>query len=247
LFRWLGVFGRKAVPRLTRHELKEQIQHDPFAESVAKVVDYTSSHRSSVIRWVVIAAAVALIAGGVLWYNSYSRSQRQQDLESAFQILAAPAGPDVPAGLKSFATEDAKRQASLKALTDVVNKDGDSHEGLIARYYRGTLTAQKDPKAAESDLKAAADSSAEVSSLAKIALSGIYAGENRLADAQALLRSLIDKPNSLVSKEQAQIQLVQLDRTANPQEAKNILQQIKSSDPAIAGAVKELSSQLEQR
>ena len=232
---------------MTRHELKEQIQHDPFAESVAKVVDYTSSHRSSVIRWVVIAAAVALVVGGVLWYTSHARSQRQQDMERAFEVLAAPVGPDVPAGLKSFPTEDAKRQASLKALSDVVSKDGGSREGMIARYYRGTITAQKDAKSAEADLKAVADSSAEVSSLAKIALSQVYAGENRLPDAQALLRSLIDKPNSLVSKEQAQIQLAQLDRTANPQEARNILQQIKSSDPVITGAVRELSSQLEQR
>jgi hypothetical protein len=238
---------RKAVPRLTRHELKEQIQHDPFAESVAKVVDYTSSHRSVVVRWVVIAAVVALIAGGVVWYRAYARTQRQQDLEKVFEVLSAPVGPGAPAGVKSYPTEDAKRDASLKALTGTINQDGDSDEGLIVRYYRGTLNAQRDTKAAETDLKAVADSSVEVSSLAKIALAQLYAGENRMSDAQALLRSLIDKPNSLVSKEQAQIQLAQLERTVNPQEAKKILKQVKKDqNPVVARAVDELSAQLEQ-
>jgi hypothetical protein len=232
---------------LTRHELKEQVQHDAFAESVAKVVDYTSSHRASVVKWTAVAVAVALIIGGVVWYNSYADGHRQQDLAAAFQVLSAPVGANAPAGTKSYPTEDAKRAASLKALTDVVNKDGDSREGMIARYYRGTLTAQRDLKAAESDLKAAADSSADVSALAKVALSEVYAGENRISEAQALLRSLIDKPGALVSKEQAQIMLAQLDQTANPQEAKQILQSLKKpgQDPEVARAADQVSAQLE--
>jgi hypothetical protein len=231
---------------LTRHELKEQVQHDAFAESVAKVVDYTSSHRVTVVKWAAAAVLVALIIGGVLWYNSYASSQRQQDLEAAFQVLGAPVGPNAPAGVKSYPTEDAKRPASLKALTAVINKDGKSREGMIARYYRGSMNAQRDPKSGLDDLKAVADSNADVSALAKVALSQIYAGENRVSDAQTILRSLIDKPSALVSKEQAQILLAELDKTTNPQEAKRILDSLKKpdQDPEVTRAVDQVSAQL---
>ena len=231
---------------MTRHELKAQVQHDPFAESVNKAFDYVSSHRSIATKWAAVGIAVLLVILGFVWYRSYARSQRQQDLESAFEVLGAPVGPNAAKGVKSYPTDEAKHAASLKVLTDVLNKDGDSHEGLIARYYRGTLNAQQDPKAAENDLKVVADSSADVSSLAKIALADLYAGENRVGEAQALLRSLINKPNALVSKQQAQIMLAQLDETANPQEAKQILQDLKKpdQDPAIARAAEQVSAQL---
>lgn len=229
---------------LTRHDLKEQIQHDAFTDSVSKVVDYTSTHRSDVIKWIAAAVVAAVIAGGVIWYLSYSRAQREQDLANAFAVLSAEVGPSAPAGVKSYPTEEAKRDASIKALTEVVNKDGNSEEGRIAQYYRGTLEVQTNPGAAESDLKAAADSHGDIASLAKVALSQIYAGSNRVSQAQSLLRDVIDHPSALVSKQQAQIMLAQLDQTANPQEAKGILQSLKNDpDPAIARTAGQLLTQ----
>jgi hypothetical protein len=233
---------------LTRHELKEQIQHDPFAEAVARAVDYTMSNRQLVVRWTAIAVAVLAIIGGIIWYSSYSRSIRQQDLDAAFQVLSAQVGPQQQSQVgKSFPTEDSKRQASIKALAGVVAKDGGSREGLIARYYLGTLKAHQDPKGAETDLKAVADSSSEVSSLAKIALAQLYAGENRVPEAQQLLRDLVNKPTDLVSKQQAQVMLAQLDQTTSPQQAQKIIKELKTQTlrPAVSRAVDQLSTQLE--
>jgi hypothetical protein len=229
---------------LTRHELKEQVQHDVFADSVARVVDYTTTHRSQVIKWSSIAVVAAAIVAGVLWYLSYARGQRQTDLEAAFQVLSAPVGQNTP-GVKSYPTEDAKRNASVKALTEVINKDGGSREGRIAQYYRGTLNVQKDPKSAESDLKAVANDSGDIGSLAKIALAQVYSGSNRVPEAQGLLRDIINHPTSLVSKAQAQIMLAQLDQSANPQEAKNILQDLKNNpDPVVARSAEQLLGQI---
>lgn len=230
---------------MTRHELKEQVQHDAFSDSVSKVVDYTTSHRSTVIKGIAVAVAVALIIGGIFWYLSNARAQRQADLDAAFQVLSAPVGSTAPAGVKSYPTEDAKRDASLKALNSVIQKDGNSREGHIAQYYRGTLNVEKDSKSAESDLKTVADSSGDVSSLAKVALSELYAGSNRVPEAQNLLRDVINHPTSLVSKEQAQIMLAQLDQTANPQEAKSILQDLKNNpDTAVSRTATQLLGQL---
>jgi hypothetical protein len=240
-----AIAGKKGSSRLTRHELKEQVQHDAFAETVTSILEYSRAHRAQLLRWGLVTVAVLAIVLAGLWYSAHTRAQRQADLAAAFDVLQAPVGPPNQFG-KTFPTQDAKRDASVKALTAVINKDAGTAEGYMAQYYRGSLKAQLDPKGAEADLRAVANSASPSAPLAKIALSQLYAGENRIAEAQQLLRSLIDKPTSLVSKAQAQILLAQLDQTANPQEAKKLLQSLRTAnqDPAVTRAVGELSASL---
>ncbi len=231
---------------MTRHELKDQLQHDHFTDAVSDIVGYISSNREILTRWIVGLGIVLILAGGAFWYASYRRSIRQQDLQAAFDVLETPVGPANQFS-KTYPSQDAKQQASLKALSSVVAKDGGSREGLIAQYYLGTLKAQKqDTKGAESDLRTVADSSSECAPLAKIALAQLYAGENRVTEAQALLRSMVNKPTDLVSKAQAQVMLAHLDATTNPQEAKKILQTLRTpnQDPAITRAADQISAQL---
>ena len=197
------------------------------------------------MRWSIALAIVLIVGGAAWWYAAYRNSVRQQDLQNAFAVLEAPVGAPGQLG-KSFATQDAKTQASMKALQDVIAKDGGTRQGLIAQYYLGTLKAAKqDTKGAETDLQTVANSTTECTPLAKIALAQIYASENRTAEAQALLRDIINKPTDLVSKAQAEILLAHLDETSNPQEAKKLLQSLRAeTDPAVTRAVQQISSQL---
>lgn len=231
---------------MTRHELKEQVQHDAFSDSVSKVIQYSTIHRGTLIRWGAVVGAVAAITICSIAYSNYRKGVREQDLAAAFDVISAPVTAQPPQLGLSYPTEDAKRQASVKALAAVVARDQGTNEGLMAQYYLGTLKAQSDPKGAESDLKTVADSSNEISSLAKIALAQLYASENRLPEAQQLLQSLENKPTSLVSKEQAEILRAQLDATTNPRQAKQILQPLQSQkqDPAIARAAGEIAAQV---
>ena len=230
---------------MTRHELKEQLQHDQFTDAVSRTVDYVSLNRRRVTIWAIAAAVILAIAGGAYWYSSHSRSLRQQDLQAAFSVLDAQVGP-ANQFAKTFPTQDAKTEASIKALSRVAAKDSGTREGWIARYYLGTLKASKgDTKGAETDLKAVAGSDSESAVLAKIALAQLYAGEKRVPEAQELLRSVVNKPTDLVSKAQAQILLASLDEHTNPQQAKNILQSLKGPDarPAVSRAANELSAE----
>lgn len=230
---------------MTRHELKESLQHDQFTDTVSKVVNYTVADRQRLIRWAVILGAGLLIAGAAIWFSSYRSSVRQQDLEVAFAVLNAPVGTSETAS-KSFPTQDAKTKASMKALADVIAKDGGTREGLIAQYYLGTLKAQnQDPKGAESDLSAVSNSNSECAPLAKIALAQLYTSQNRSAEAQKLLREIVDKPTDLVSKAQAQVLLAQILQSNNPQEAKKIVQSLKTPNqsPAVTRALEQISSQ----
>lgn len=231
---------------MTRHELKEQLQHDHFTDAVSDVLGYAVSNRERLIRWGIAAAVIAALVGGAFWYASYRRSVRQQDLQSAFDVLETPVGPPNQFA-KSFATQDAKLQASIKALSEVVAKDGGSREGLMAQYYLGTLKIQKqDNKAAESDLRAVAGAKSECAGLAKLALAQLLASENRMPEAQSLLHEMVNKPTDLVSKAQAQVLLARLEETTNPKEAKAILQSLRKSnqDAAVTRAVDQISAQL---
>jgi predicted negative regulator of RcsB-dependent stress response len=231
---------------LTRHELKEQLQHDRFTDAVSGAVDYARSHRENLVRWIIIAGIVLIVAGGAFSFMAYRNSVRQQDLENAFVVLDAPVGAPSQLG-KTFPTQDAKNKASMKALQAVIAKDGGTRQGLIAQYYLGTLKAStQDIKGAQADLENVANSSSECSPLAKIALAQIYSGENRTTDAQKLLRDIVDKPTDLVSKAQAEILLARMEETSNPEDAKKLLQaaRVSSQDPAVQRAAQEISSQL---
>lgn len=236
---------RKAVFRLNRPELKESLRHDAFTDSVSRVVSYATTNRTRVIQILTAVVVLLVLAGALSWLLSYRRSLREQDLAAALAVASATVGQPNQSG-PTFATDDAKRTASLKALSDVVSKDGGSREGLIAQYYRGTLKAQQgDASGAEKDLRAVADSRSECAPLAKIALSQLYAGQGRTADAEGLLKSIVNSPTKLVSKAQAQVLLAQLDQTVNPAEAKRVIQSLKSaktSDPAVSRAVEQLAA-----
>jgi predicted negative regulator of RcsB-dependent stress response len=231
---------------LTRHELKEQLQHDQFTDAVSGAFGYAKSHRQNVIRGLIALAVVLLLSGGGYWYFSHQRSLRQQDLGTALTVVDTPVGPANDYG-KTFPTEDAKQTAARQALSGVVTKYPGSREGLIAQYYLGTLKAQaNDTKGAEADLRTVADSTSEVAPLARIALAQVYLGEKKITEAQGLLRAIVNSSTGLVSKAQAQILLAQIDQSVNPAESKNILKSIDKSDqgrPAVSRAADQLSTQ----
>ena len=233
---------------MTRHELKEQLQHDRFTDTVSEVVSYAGSHRQELIRWVIVCVAVLVIAGGAFWYAKYRQSLREQDLNRAFAVADRPVAPAAP-GVSNFPTQDAKDQAAMKAFSDVVAKDSGSDEALIAQYYLGTLKAKKgDTKGAEAALTPVANSSVSVAPLAKVALAQMYSGEKKITQARTLLQSLIDKPSALVSKPQAQILLAQLEQSTNPKQAQKLLQSAtaESKDPVVDRIAQQVSSQIKK-
>jgi hypothetical protein len=231
---------------LTRHDLKEQLQHDHFTDAVSGVVSYAQANRQQITRWVVIVVALLLVAGGVWGFRSYQKGQRQTELSSALTVVNVQVGP-ASEFTKTFPTEEAKNAAASKALSDVVAKDGSSNEGMIALYNLATLKAKKDQNSAAADFKRVADSGRDVAPLAKIALAQIYMGQNKPAEAKDLLRSIVSNPTDLVSKAQAQILLAQTEATANPLDSKGTLKMISADDqkrPAVSRAADALSAQL---
>jgi hypothetical protein len=231
---------------LTRHDLKDQLEHDQFTDAVTGVVSYTKTHTQQVIRWSIIAVAVLAVAGGIWGFLHYQKTQRQNDLAEAMAVTDAQVGPPNDFA-KTYPTQEAKDAAAVKAFSDVVAKDGSSNEGMIALYYLATQKAKTDQNGSEVEFKRVADSGSDVAPLAKIALAQIYVGQNKTAAAQDLLRSIINNPTDLISKAQAQILLAQTEAASNPQDAKGMLKMIDATDqrrPAVSRASEAVSAQL---
>lgn len=212
---------------MTRHELKE-LEHDPLAVKVGDALQYTTEHKSQVIRWAAVALAALVLAVGGSWYWNHLKEQRQADLRGAFQVAEATVGKENNAFGKNFPTQQAKDDATLKAFAEVAAKDAGTKEGDIAAYRTAVLRSQKgDTNAALGILKGVADGGRELAPVATLAMANLYAGQGKYLDAETLVKGLVDRPTALVSKEQAQIQLATIMGKHDPAAAKKLLDSIK--------------------
>ena len=236
------------MDRLTRKELKS----DKFALEVEHIVETVSEHRDVVMRYGAIALAVVAIALGTYYYRGHQRDVREQKLHVALRIQDANIGaPQVPGNesMLSFPTAAAKQAALVKAFSDLAKNDSGTEEGTIAEYYLGTNAADRGESSnAEKYLQNVADSGyANYASVAKLALAQIYASHGKLADAEKLIRSVIDKPTDFVSKDGATIALAELIAPTRPEEARKLLEPLRSSRSAISRAALSALANLPQK
>lgn len=222
------------MDKLTRKELKT----DHLVEKVEHGAEYVVDHKAQLIKWGSIAAIVIVLASGIYYFFQKQKSERIELLSKAYMIQEAPVGPPQGEYKPPYATVAERNVAAVKAFQEVAAKYGSSEEGYIARYFLGTHAAS-DAKwsEAERNLKDVADSaSAGTASLGKFALAQVYAAQNKTADAEKLLRSLIEKPTEMVSKEQATLTLGRLLLKSNPTEAKKLLEPLRTGSPAVSRA-----------
>jgi hypothetical protein len=229
------------LDRLTRKELKT----DRFAVEVQHSVEYITDHRRQMIRWGGVALAVLIVGFGIYFYRQNAHNARQEALFSALQIQNANVGPAPNEFTLSFPTQAEKDSAVQKVFTDVAAKYSGSDEGNIAEYYLA-IAAMDQGKAEEGEkrFKLVADSgNKDIAALAKLALAQIYASQNKVAEGERLIRPLLDHPTATVSKDQATFTLAHLLAKTKPQEARKMLEPLRSSDrgPVSRAAVTALA------
>jgi len=212
--------------RITRKDLKT----DKFAVEVEHTVDFVSEHRRQIVIYGSIAVLVVLIAVGTYFYRRHEQTVRQQALADAILIQEAPVGPPNPGALISFPSEDAKRDASVKAFAAIASKYSGSGEGSIAKYYVGAIAADQGKiQDAEKLFKEVAESGDKnYSSLARFSLAEVYFAENRIAEGEKILRDLMDHPTIFVSKAQATIALAKGIGPTKPAEARKLIDPLRS-------------------
>ena len=220
------------MDRVHRRELK----HDKFVEQVGHSVEYAAEHRQQLVRWTSIAAGGLVLIVGAYLYVTHQATVRQDELRDAIRMQQANVGAEQNAFVLNYPTQADKDKAVEKAFTDLANKYGTKKEGEIARFYLGAMYSDKGNIAeAEKQWKQVADSGdTEYASQAKFSLAQLYDAEGRQADAEKLLRQIIDHPTMLVSKEQAQLALGRMLSRTKPDEARKLLEPLRTERAAVS-------------
>jgi tetratricopeptide (TPR) repeat protein len=211
---------------------REQLKHDRFVEEVTHSVEYAVGHKKQVTLYGSIAVAVLVVGFGAWYYMGKQAEARQADLREAILIQDAAVGPGSNPYLKTFPSQAEKEAAALTAFSALAAKHGSNEVGAVAKYYQGVIYADQGKYAeAETNFKAAIDTGdKDYGSLAKYSLAQMYARQNKKDEAEKLLRSLVGSPTILVSKEQAEIELAKLIAPAKPDEAKKLLEPLRTSE-----------------
>ena len=210
---------------LTRKELLKQ---DKFTVEATNTWDWISEHRKEVIRDGGIALAVIIVVAGFFYYRSSQNSVREQVLGEAMTLQNAPVGAPAVPGSPSFPTQAAKDDAVKKAFTKLASDYSGSGEAWIAKYYLGTqaLQAGNVDEARKQYQDVADHAEPNYASLAKLALAQLDFAQNRLAEAEKILKDLMDNPTDLVSKSQAQYTYAKVIAPTKPAEARKLLSQL---------------------
>jgi predicted negative regulator of RcsB-dependent stress response len=221
------------VDRKTRKDLKS----DKFAQELKHGVEFMSEHRDDVKRYGVIAAAVVIIAAAVFFYMRHQTDVREKALAEAMKIDTAHIGA-APPGFLTYPTQEEKDKARTKAFTELASKYHGSQEGAMGEFYLASDAVDRGNMAeAEKRFKDLVDSAPSAySSLAKLSLAKVYSGEGKDADAEKLLRDLMAHPTVTVSKEEATIQLALVLGKKNPDEARKMLEPMRTERTAISRA-----------
>lgn len=229
----------------TRKELKS----DHFALEVRHGIEYVGGHRGQMLRYGGIGVAAIAIAVGGYFYMQHQREAREAKLATALQIHNAQVGPASNPYVLTFATDAERTKASQKAFSEVVASYGGSEEGTVANYMLASLAADAGHTAeAEKRLVETVDTGkGPYVSAAKIALAEVYQSEGKLADAEKLVHSVMDKPTVLVSKEEATIELAHLIGPTRPQEARKLLEPMRTERSAISRTALTALSELPQK
>lgn len=215
----------------TRHALKQ----DSFVTATSSSIGWLQENRSSVLKFAVpaVLAIVAILAGGIL-YNQRSEAALIA-LGKGFTIYSSPvrqAGMPEQMAKESFASYPDRAKAANQQFVDTANKYGWTLSGKNAEYFAGVTFMEmgQTGDAEKAFQKTANSGDANLSSLGKLALAGLYSQNKRDTEAIDLLKQLIAKPTNAVPVATAQLQLAALYENTRPEEAKKLYAEIKDKD-----------------
>ncbi len=210
---------------MSDHLTRKDLTQDNVALKAGEAFSFLTTHRKETIRYGGGAVALVVIVWLGFYYTNYKQGVRQQALADAIQMQSAPVGPSAPTGGISFATDAQKQDAVVKAYAKIFAEDSGTLEGYVAEYTLGAMNAEDgkydDARKKFQDVADHAD--ANYSSLAKLGLAQVDFAQNKVSEAQTLLKDLIDHPTDVVSKDQATFLLAKGLAATQPAEARKLL------------------------
>ena len=233
------------MKRITRKNLKS----DKFAQEVSTIWDWAAENKDEVVRYGSIGVAVILLVFGIFYYVRYEAGVREEALAAALKIDGANVGGAPQPGMMQFATPEERDKAWQKAFNDLASKYHGTQEGSIAQMYLASADADKgDLASAEKRYLDVVNSAPKAyASMARIALAETYEAEGRDSEAEKILRDAMAHPTVTVSKEEATIQLAMLIGKTNQDQARKMLEPLRTSRTAISRAAVQALGDLGQQ
>lgn len=231
---------------LTRKELLKQ---DKFTVEAENTWDWILSHRREVVRYGGIGLAVIVLVAAVFYYRISQSTVREQILGEDIALMNAPVGQPSPSGGPSFPNQRARDDAAKKAFNKLASDYSGSEEAYVAEYYVGTVSLDggnvDDARKKYQDV--ADHAGANYASLAKLALAQLDFAQNRMGEAETILRDLMDHPTDLVSKAQAAYTYAQILGPTKPDEARKLLAPLAGQKGDVAQLAAAAESNLQQK
>jgi hypothetical protein len=214
----------------TRHALKK----DKFALAAATSASWVGEHRSGVLRWAAMAAAVLVVLVGGLVYWNVRSSAADTALGGAVDVYDTPlVQPGEPVDPYTYTTAAARSKEANREFLAVAHNFSWLPQAAKAHYFAGITDeelGQYGP--AESELKIAAASwNGNLANLAKVALAGLYRQTSRDSEAVSIYQDLANHPSVTVSTNVAQLDLADLYAAEGKQDlARALWAKIKDAD-----------------
>lgn len=230
------------MDRQTRHDLKS----DKFVQEVAHTVSFLDQHKAAIIRYGSIVLALIVIASGLYYWSQSRAATRHAELSGAMKTFNAVISEKADTRVTSFPTQAARQEAIKKELGAIITKHSGTEEAAVASYLLGVNAAdQGELDESVKHLQAAiGKGGASYGALAQLALADVYAAQGKTADAEKLLRQVIGNPSIFASKAQASISLARLLAKSNPDEARKLLEPLRTESGAASRAALTLSGEL---
>lgn len=228
----------RQVGRLARRE-----KDDAYVPLPEYGVRWAEGNRKSLIVAGIALVAVLLVVGiAAAIYNA--RSEKASVAFGAamqtYQTPLATSGQQVPPGLKTYPSAADRARVAAAEFAGVAQQYGFTPDGKNAKYFAGLSYMEAGQNGtAESVLRDVSTSwNSNLASLGKLALSQLYRGTARNADAVQLLDQLSKKPTAAVPAGVAQLQLAELyESEGKADQARKIYAELKDKDAKSAAGV----------
>jgi tetratricopeptide (TPR) repeat protein len=203
-------------------ELKRQIKEDEFATGLARALAWVQSRRDELRTMGMVLAVVALVVGGLSFFQARQRSEAHQAFAEALELYDAPVAAELPegferpAGLTVMPTAAEKHRRAAAAFDGVERRFSGTELGVRAKYYAALSRIESGDQAAASQARQALTEIAArrdlplESSLARLAIAELERRMGAVDEAAEAYKQLLEDASLALPRDHVLMRLAQL-------------------------------------
>jgi tetratricopeptide (TPR) repeat protein len=200
---------------ISRKELKQDKIHDAIEHGAEAVFSHTTVLAAAILAVVIVAVGYAM--------KAYS---------ARIGTTPDPSDPGEP----FYLTEAARAEDAVQKFSVVAQKYPSTNPGRLATYYTALCyeDLERHNQALEELKKISSAKDKELAAMAQYQMGVIYERTGKLADAAKVFRNLAEHSSVFVPRPLALLELAEVLRQSNPQEAAGVYEQLKKEFPNTA-------------